>query len=66
MRISIDRPPVSCQLNLVDGIADIESFRTGARAAGWIEGEITIAVIQAMYKSQHIDDVGEVLCQYCR
>ena len=65
MRTSISRRPVSCQLNLADGVADIESFRTGAREAKWVEAEITIVVIQAVYKSQHFDNVGEVLSQYC-
>lgn len=65
MQTSINRRPVSCQLNLADGVADIESFRTGAREASWIEAEITIVVIQAVYKSQHFDNVGEVLSQYC-
>lgn len=65
MRTSVNRLPVSCQLNLVDGVNDIESFRTGAREAGWIEGEITIVVIQAVYNSQDFDVVGEVLSQYC-
>jgi hypothetical protein len=65
MRTSISRRPVSCQLNLADGVADIESFRAGAREASWVENEITITVIQAVYKSQHFDQVGEVLAQYC-
>lgn len=65
MRTASTRPPVSCQLNLEDGIVDIESFRTGARHARWNETEITIVVIDALYKCSDVDNVGEVLCQYC-
>jgi hypothetical protein len=56
---------VSCQLEFNDGVADIASFQTGARAANWLENEITITVIRAVYKSSRFDDVGEILCQYC-
>ena len=65
MRTASTRPPVSCQLNLEDGVVDIESFRAGARHARWDEADITIVVIDAVYKCNDFDNVGKVLYQYC-
>ena len=65
MRNLADLPLVSCQLNLLDGIADIASFRAGAACANWTNHEITVVVINAVYKSSYFDDVGMVLSQYC-
>lgn len=65
MRTIADLPLVSCQLDLSDGVADIESFRAGARSANWTNDEINVAVIKAVYESFRFDDVGEILYQYC-
>ena len=65
MRTLVDLPLVTCQLGLLDGIADIASFRAGAASANWTNHEITIVVINAVYKSSYFDDVGEFLSQYC-
>jgi len=65
MNILVNLPRVSCQLHLSDGVADVESFRAGAARANWTNSQIVVAVLDAVYKSHHIDDVGEVLYQYC-
>lgn len=63
MNILSNLPIVSCQLDLSDGIADIASFRSGAARANWTNSQIVVAVLDAVYKSHHFDDVGEVLYQ---
>ena len=65
MSILANLPRVSCQLDFLDGVADIASFRAGAERANWTNSQIVVAVLDAVYKSHHFDDVGEVLYQYC-
>jgi hypothetical protein len=65
MQALAELPVVSCQLNLSDGIDDIESFRAGARRVNWKEEEISLAVANAVYRSNSIDDVGLILFHYC-
>jgi len=65
MRTLADLPLVSCQFSFFDGVADIESFRVAAAAAGWTRDEFNVAVVRAAYESGYFDDVGQVLYRYC-
>jgi hypothetical protein len=57
-------PLVSCQLNFENASADVDSFETGARAAGWTDEEIRFVVEEAREACDHLDEVGEILYYY--
>jgi hypothetical protein len=65
MRNLADLPRVSCQFKKSDGLADIASFRAGAKNAGWTNTQITVAVAKAIGECHVFEDVGVVLFQYC-
>lgn len=65
MRTLVDLPVVTCQLEFMDGLADVASFRAGAANARWTNTEITVAVAKAFGESNAFDNVGRRLQQYC-
>ncbi|ALK96235.1 hypothetical protein AB595_14610 [Massilia sp. WF1] len=65
MRNLTDLPLVSCQIEFLDGHADIASFLAGAVRASWKYEEMFAAVLKAIEESYQFEDVGDVLLDYC-
>lgn len=61
MRTLVDLPRVTCELEFLDGLADVAAFRAGAANAKWTNNEIIVVIAKAFGESSEFDGVGRRL-----